>query len=229
MPPKASSHGRSLAQTAHLKQLKSTNATPDVQTLLNASLAKVHLLEEKNFRLEATLDTLSKQLAKCQDDYQSVKDLSAAQSEKCKNMYQLLWTERRARQRGLQRKIELEAQIDSLKSSILSLSTQLQNVIRNSSKTIDNLTKLEKENSQLLKNLDRATADAILIQKQLSQAGGKIQMHRKEAEKFKKRCDRAARVKAEAVRRGIARAKRDLGTHHLLSKGVYKENTRSLI
>lgn len=31
------------------------------------------------------------------------------------------------------------------------------------------------------------------------------------------------------MRRGIARAKRDLGTHHLLSKGVYKENTRSLI
>jgi chromosome segregation ATPase len=186
MPPKSSSHGRSPAQTALLKQLGSSgNVVPDAQNLLAASITKVRSLEKKILELETALGTeqelsltLSKQLTKSQDDYTSEKNLSAAHSAKCKDIYRLLRNERRTRQRGQERKLELEAKIDSLKSSSLELSAKLQNIIRNSSKTIDSLLKLEKEKSQLSKDLERATAETVLIQERLSQAGENLKKYR---------------------------------------------------
>lgn len=103
----------------------------------------------------------------------------------------------------------------------------------NASKAIDALMKVEKENvnlrSELSRTLEWCSRDAGAAKQKLDLAGDKLKEYKRFATKWKKRCDRAAVVHANALKRAKEHAKKEHTVHSLLHKGAYTEETRNLI
>src|SRR5436190_6528076 len=96
-----------------------------------------------------------------------VQSLSAQLEEEkkhCKNLYRCLRVERRARQRGNQRKAALQEQIKALKSANVVAYDGLQHMTKGASEAVENLLQIKKTNAglrmELSAALDRAAMDA---------------------------------------------------------------------
>src|SRR6266487_2050436 len=252
MPPKGSSHARSAAQAAQLAALAeqkarliagSTAPEPTVaslQELLAMSENKVQLLEDRVIELESALHIQRDLVAELSQALADEKDQSAtlcagldAQIEHSKKLYKALRVEKRAQQRGQAWKGVLEEQIQLLKSADIKLAVDQQMAKGNASKAVDALLKTERENSalrsKLSKTLEQCTTEAALAQQKLTQAHNRMKEHKKLSEKLKKRCDRAARVHANALKRATDHVKKKSAVHKLLHKGIFTEKTHDLI
>jgi len=252
MPPKGSSHGRSTAQAARSAALTGKqsrqaagNSEPEptmasLQESLELSKARIQELEERVAELETAVRfheqhsaELSQALSNKQDQSAMLAEDLSAEVEHSTNLYKSLRVERRARQRGQAQKGRMEEQIRLLKSADFRMSSDLHKIKSNASKAIDALLKVEKENStlrsELSNTLEQCTAEAIVAQKRLDQASQKMKEQKRLAANLKKRCDRAAVVQANALKRANEHAKKANCVHNLLKKGVYTEKTQNLI
>ena len=249
MPPKGSSHGRSAAraaQSASLAEQRTRSiAAPEptvaiLQELLALSENKVQLLEDRVIELESTLHHQRDLIAELSQALADEKDQSAtlsagldAQIEHSEKLYKALRVKKRAWQRGQARKGVLEEQIQLLKSADIKMGVDLQRAKGNASKAVDALLKTERENSalrsELSRTMERCITEAALAQQKLTQACNKMKEHKKLSEKLKKHCDRAATVRANALKRATDRVKKESAVHKLLHKGVFTEKTRNLI
>lgn len=262
MPPKGSSHGKSIAQTAQFKRLASakfaveltSESGPAVENGSSTeSMATVQDLQQKIVALEAALleqKSLSEQLSQAlSEEQEASKDFLQAldtqrehsnkllddynaQREHSSRLAKSLKVERRARQRGLAQKALLKEQIMLLQSECKEVTKNFKTVTRNADKTIEKILRVERENSNLQDKLSKAlkhcSQEVTKAQEKLEQAGEKMQQHQWIAENLKKRFQRAASSQEKIMQRARDQVKKEIGAK-LLYKGVYTEQTRSLI
>ena len=129
--------------------------------------------------------------------------------------------------------MQLEKQIEVLKGEGVKRYDNLKSITSDASKAINDLLRVEKENSglrhELLGVLNRCDAEADGFKKKMKEVGTKLKAVQLQARRLKKRCDRAASIKEKAVQRAKEQTQKDARAYKLLNKGVYTEDTRSLI
>src|SRR6266487_4983093 len=255
MPPKSSSRGRSAAWTAQIKAINeqraiaasSTNSSVSTATAdapdgcaVPEHTARIQMLQQTVIELETALQIqkdlvaqLTQNLANEKDRSKMLSDKVDVQKEHSKQLYKVMRVEKRAQQRGQAWKALMEGQIKLLKSADVRMSMNLQEATGNASKAIDALLTVQKENTTLRSELSRSlklyASDLAVAQKKLDLAGKQVKKYKGQAAKFKKHCDRAAVVQANALKRATDRLKKEHSVHNLLHKGVYTEKTRTLI
>jgi hypothetical protein len=150
-----------------------------------------------------------------------------------KELYKKIRVEKRARQRGQQRKVLLEKKIQELKAADLGRYDELKKVTSNASKTIDALLKLEQENSslhhELLKALERCVTETSEAQEKRAEMSDKLKASRTVTRKLEKQCRQAKAVKERAVQRMKEKIQKERSVHSLFHKGTYTQDTRDLI
>ena len=202
--------------------------------------ARIQMLQQTVTELQTALQIQQDLVAQLTQNLASEKEqnrmlLAKADAEKehSKQLYKVMRVEKRARQRGKARKASMEEQVKLLKSAAVRMSMNLKEATGNASKAIDALLTIKKENTTLRSELSRSLqlymSDLAAAKKKLNVAGEKMKEYKGQAAKFKKRCDRAAVVQANALKRATDRLKKEKSIHNLLHKGVYTEKTRALI
>jgi chromosome segregation ATPase len=254
MAPKGSSHGRSAARTAQIKAIhekraiaaSTTNSSASTATadapdgVVPEDTARIQMLQQTVIELETALQIQQDLVAQLTQNLANEKEQSRmllakvdAEKEHSKQLYKVMRVEKRARQREQARKALMEGQIKLLKSADVRMSMNLKEATGDASKAIDALLTVEKENTTLRSELSRSlqlyTSELAAANKKLNVVGEKMKEYKGQAAKFKKRCDRAAAVQANALKRATDRLKKESSVHHLLHKGVYTEKTRALI
>ena len=201
---------------------------------------ELELGKAKVAELHSALDAergLNAQLSSELEDARTLSsELSSALEDEriySKELYRKLHVEKCARQRGQQRKAVLEKKIKELNATDLWRHDELQSVTKNSSRTIDELLKLEKENaglhSELSGALKRAAAEAAEAQMRIAEAAEKLKASQAVNKKLQKQCARAHFVKERAVNRAKESIHKERSLHKLLHKGTYTEDTRNLV
>jgi len=238
--------GRQLAQ-ARAQQHASSQAVDDSSSVFNAvqdlspqTLDKLAALQQTVATLEISLQAERQVVADLvqalQDEKQQFSQLSAklddatANYEEC---YHALRVERRAGQRGQQRKTVLEEQIKALKAMDLQKYDDIRRLTTKASEAIDAKFKIEKENvalqSELMGILKRCAADVTESQEKLKDAAVKLKASQREASCLKKQFKCSAALTERAIQRAKTQAHKEYAVHDLFHKGVYKEDTRNLI
>src|SRR6266487_120253 len=234
MPTKGSIYGRSSEQIQRLAEARARShaqvessisqlEVSNLQKQLAVYKVKLEEAEKRCRELEFNLETEQKRSATLSHHLEAEKQYST-------NLYQQLRVERQARQRGSACKNILQQQIQLLKSAEAS---SVKRMKESSSKAINALIKVEKENSslrsELSKALERITTEALQYREKV----GHIRKHAKgyqiQAAKLQKRCSRAGAVQAKAVQKATEKTNKQSSIHRLLHKGIYTEETRSLI
>src|SRR6266487_2732589 len=251
--------GRSLAQIAQFKSAKSgaksmsESSSAGEHGLPESSVAMVQNLQERIAALEAALleqkslsEELSQTLTEEQESSKQVLqaldrqkahskkllDDCNAQKERSSRLAKSLKVERRAQQRGLAQKALLQEQIMHLQLECREMSQNLKAVTQRATKIIESVLRVEQENSNLQDKLSKALKQCSLevnkAQEKLAHTGEKIKQHRRIADNLKKRFERAASLQEKRMQRARDQVKKEISTR-LLHKGVYTEQTRSLI
>lgn len=233
--------GRSQAQILHTAEatkkalaesvdISSQNLLEEYKQQLEKATDKIRYLESE---LEAKCLYCSKLVSKLENVQKMAEELSSELHRvklQAEEQYKKLRVEHRARQRGQARKGVLLEQIRLLKSANRERSEDYES---SSSKAIDSLLKLEKENSKLQSELsrclERLQAEFGHSQEKLLSLGNKLKESKHLASNFKKQRDRAVLRRDRAVTKAREQVQKEHTTHNLLSKGVYTEATRNLI
>ena len=235
---------RSKAQLLSMNQAreKSMTVAADIslQSLLEQSEKKLQEAAEKILHLESELEAknlhctqLASSLEKAQQKIAELSSELQRMKLQAEKQYKKLRVEHKAWQRGQKRKEVLLEQIQLLKSADLEKSQNIKEQANSASKTIDSLLKLEIENSklqnELSKCLERSQAELRHSHNQLLSLGKKLRESRALSLKFRKKCDRSAVRKDQAITKAREQVLKEQTVHNLLSKGAYTEDTRNLI
>lgn len=196
--------GRSQAQILHTAQAtkKALANAVDIssQNLLEEFKQQLEKATEKIAYLESELESkclYCSQLVSSLENVQKMAEELSSELHRVKlqaeEQYKKLRVEHRARQRGQARKGVLVEQIRLLKSANRERSEDYES---SSSKAIDSLLKLEKENSklqsELSKCLERSQVEFRHSQEKMLFLGNRLKESKRLASNFKKQCDRAA-------------------------------------
>lgn len=247
--------GSKLGKTAKRDQLAQARAQRELQASTEDSLEGI--LERVQEELTEVKERLQTEIEKSEKLSQALhlekvhstqlssaldaeRDFSAQLSsaldgerEHSKQLYMAARVERRARQRGQQRKVMLEKKIKALNAADLWRYEELKKVTSKASKTIDTLVKLEQENSslqsELLKTLERCVAETVQSQQKIKEVVGKLQESKKVAKILQRQCGQAKITKERAVQKAKDKMHKESSVYRLLHKGTYSEDTRNLI
>src|SRR6266496_3409478 len=227
---KAARQGKSEKQAI----AESDTALDDLWSNFNQSKAYAEELEHK-------LTDQAKICTDLQNDFKAFQDLidslhAEILSLKSKNsdIYHQLRMERQRCKRATSKHGSMSSQILLLKKADAISSAQLSKGLKDSADTITNLLKTNKDLRTELSQSDttwssRMEASTETAKSKLISSDTRLKKAQKDISKLRKGFHRATQVKERAVETAKAKIIRQKSVHHLLHKGIFKEETCNLV
>ena len=210
--------------------LTSETAKEDLWDRLQTANSRIAELEQLLAQKDTECQTLQTELEKSNQNLKKHQDDSAFWKKKHKETYHELRMQCQTTKRGKDKVIRLEAQLEIIKNAEKEASKKF---LRGSHESFQALTLLTKKNEnlrgELMKSVARWTTQLDKTQAKLVSSNIDIKKLREKASKLKKAVVRFKEQKERAIASVKAKISKEKSVHHLMSKGVFTEETRNVI